>query len=125
MLFQKKPRPILPRENALGARPKRLPALRIEPAPNGGATVTVELLRTGVMKFLSTSATIEKKYQLDPVGWEVWEACDGKNRVQTLVDDFARKYGVGRPEAETAVTRFLATLMRKGLLVISLEDSHG
>lgn len=61
---------------------------------------------------------MERKLQLDEMGTAVWELMDGERSARQIAEAFARKYQVQVREAETAVTRFLRELGRRGLIGI-------
>jgi hypothetical protein len=52
------------------------------------------------------------------MGTAVWELMDGERSARQIAEAFARKYQVQVREAETAVTRFLRELGRRGLIGI-------
>jgi hypothetical protein len=113
--------PTLPRELSLAARPEKLPTVRREPADNGKISLTVRLARSTWQRWLGAGETAEKTFVLDRFGQEVYEACDGANNVQSIIQRFARAHQVSLAEAETAVATFLRTLMTKGLIAMSIE----
>ena len=93
---------------------------RSEMRDNGGALVTVMLDSPRWVRFIGGKSTIERSYGLDRFGMQVYEACDGKSTVRRIVKRFAADNGVGPAEAELAVSRFLKTLMAKGLIVMEV-----
>jgi len=60
----------------------------------------------------------EKGVALDTLGQEVWRACDGDRRLETLVDEFAGRHRLGFHEARLTVMRFLRMLAQRNLLVL-------
>ncbi|MBD3393268.1 MAG: PqqD family peptide modification chaperone [Chitinivibrionales bacterium] len=61
----------------------------------------------------------EHGFGLDLLGREVWEACDGHRSVESIVDAFAARHGLGFHEARVGVTEFLKLLTRRGLVVVA------
>lgn len=122
MFGMKKKKPMISRERAFAAKPRKLPVVRMSEQPEGGIQVTVALKRPAILRFFSPQETYEKTYALDSIGREVYERCDGKSRVSTIIGDFTRKYKVSGAEAESSVSMFLSMLMRKGLIAMSLEE---
>lgn len=59
----------------------------------------------------------EKRYVLDPVGAEVWRACDGRTTVEAIVEGFARRHRVTFHEARVQVLQFMKSLMENAMLV--------
>jgi hypothetical protein len=108
---------------ALRARPEQVGGVRREERDNGGLLVTVSLPRPPWMRWFTVSDTVERSFGLDILGREVYEACDGKTSVKSLIRDFARRHTVTLPEAETSVTQFLKTMMTKGLVMMAVEKS--
>lgn len=60
----------------------------------------------------------EKAVALDAIGKEVWQACDGRRALETIVEDFAERHRLGFHEARLAVMRFLRMLAQRKLLVL-------
>lgn len=124
-LFRRDKRPALGRSAALAARPVRAPSVRVVDRPDGGVNVTVEVLRPSWQRLLGAGRHAERTFGLDAVGREVYEACDGKRTVARLVREFGRRRKCGRAESELAVTTFLETLVRKGLVVLAVPRRPG
>lgn len=109
------------RDQALDALPVRAPGVTCEPAPGGGARVialqpTSKLARA----ILRMPDAIPRKFDLDSFGLAVFNQCDGKRTVRQIVGAFAAEHKVDEAEAERAVTVFLQTLMRKGLVTMMI-----
>jgi len=119
-LFSRRPRKI-PRRSAMGARPVRLPFLRREDEEGGKTRITVTVPAPGWLHLVGGPKQIERTLRLDPLGMEVYNACDGKTDVETMVERFVKKHRVGRAEAEVAVTTFLKTLIAKGLVAVEVD----
>jgi len=111
----------LDREQVLAARPEALPVVRREEGPNGGANVTVRLAPRRWMGWLHGSRMVERTFNLDGFGREVYEACDGKTDVRTVIRRFAERHRLSVAEAELSVTTFLKTLMSKGLVAMAVK----
>ena len=115
------------REDALSARPKRL----IEAVPreksNGGATLTIPLPRARARWanwLLRVPDGATKTFELDAIGLFVWQSCDGRTSVRTIVENLAKQYNLNLREAEVPTVQFLQTLMRKGLIGVETTDSE-
>jgi hypothetical protein len=100
-----------------------VPGVRREERDNGGLLVTVSLPRPAWMRWFTVSDTVERSFGLDILGREMYEACDGRTSVKSLIRDFARRHTVTLPEAETSVTQFLKTMMTKGLVMMAVDKS--
>jgi hypothetical protein len=117
----KSPANVLAQRNAaLDGVPHRLPSVRRE-EKNGKLYVTVTFDRPRWQRLLGADRECERTFGLDAYGRRVYESCDGRQPVQQIVRQFAKQTNVSLPEAELAVTRFLRTLLAKGLVAIELE----
>ncbi len=108
------------RAQAIAARPERLPAVDRKERENGGLLVTVRLSRPAWKQWFGAPPTFLRTFGLDPLGRYVYEMCDGHTTVESIVAAFARKHKVSRAEAEMAVTKFLHTMTRKGMIAIGV-----
>ena len=57
-----------------------------------------------------------KKLQLDTLGSEVWRLIDNRRTVQEIIERFARHHQLSLRESEVAVTQFLRSLGKRGLI---------
>jgi len=73
---------------------------------------------------LGRAGKTERSYGVDPLGREVYEACDGKTTVKGIVSGFQRRHKLSRSEAEVAVTTFLKTLVSKGLIAVAVDKDR-
>lgn len=118
--------PRLSREESLGACPLRAPVVRTELVPNGGIRLSlrVELPRWYGWVAGGRRADLQvhtRSVELDGLGREVYEACDGATPVQVIVARFGQTHRLGPAEAELAVTRFLQLLVRRGLIGMQIR----
>ncbi len=121
---RKQPREAAPvidrRQAALDARPHAAPPVRTE-RRDGKLYVTVKFRRPSWQRWLGADALCERTFGLDAHGQDVYQWCDGTRTVQDVVRRFAGKNRISLPEAELNVTRFLRTLLTKGLIVMEME----
>lgn len=110
-----------PRKAAMQGRPMQIPPVKIETRDKGGAMITVMLDSPRWVRLIGGKRKAERSYGLDRFGMQVYEACDGKTSVRRIVKRFAADNGLGPAEAELAVSRFLKTLMAKGLIVMEVS----
>lgn len=114
--------PKLTREQAMRARPVTARIIGREPLEGGGERLTVPFVPTGFQKyFFRQTQGMTRKYDLDAFGLEVLAMCDGQKSVRHIVDTFAKRHKLHSAEAERAVTMFLQTMMRKGLVAMAVE----
>ncbi|MDK1021992.1 MAG: PqqD family protein [Candidatus Hydrogenedentes bacterium] len=101
---------------ALDALPRSTAGLQTKEEEDGSITVKMRLKSTKWQKWFGAPPEYDRQYVLDALGREVLDACDGRASVREIVDGFARDHNVSVPEAELAVTKYLKTLMAKGLI---------
>lgn len=117
----RKREPELPRTDAMNARPFRLPFIRRVQTETGGMHVTVRLARPKWQQWLGGPKEFDRTFSLDPLGREVYEACDGSRKVRRVIQEFAAAHQVSIAEAEQSVTAFLRTLLSKGLIAMEVD----
>lgn len=61
-----------------------------------------------------------RSIELDELGSRLWRACDGKNRVGDLIDQFALRERLEWHEARLLVTGALRSLIEKGILAVAM-----
>jgi hypothetical protein len=117
----KSPANVLAQRNAaLDGVPHRLPSVRRE-EKNGKLYVTVTFDRPRWQRLLGADRECERTFGLDAYGRQVYESCDGRRTVREVIRQFSQRTRISEPESEIAVTKFLRTLMAKGLVAIELE----
>jgi hypothetical protein len=110
------------RDAALASFPLAVKISNRQPLPDGGARVAVPLNPSKWQKMLlriPDSAT--KEFELDKVGVEILDQCDGKTSVRELGSRFANAYKLNEHEAQHAVIAFIQMLLCKGLVVMLVE----
>ncbi len=110
-----------PRKAAMEGRPTQIPPVKTEPRDNGGALITVLLDSPRWVRLIGGKPKAPQSYGLDRFGLQVYEACNGKTSVRRIVKRFAADNALGPAQAELAVSRFLRTLMAKGLIVMEVS----
>jgi hypothetical protein len=65
---------------------------------------------------------LERVVQLDAIGTEVWDLCDGSRDLEAVIDAFADANGLTFHEARVAVSDYLATLMKRNLVVAAVPE---
>ncbi len=111
--------PQLTREQSLDTRPVTVNILSREPLEGGGQRITVPYQPSGWVKFiLRVPSTATKKFELDALGVEVLDDCDGEKSVRHMATLFAKRHKVDKHEAERAVIAFLDTLVKRGVIIL-------
>lgn len=101
----------------LAAIPVRNPQVRERELDVDTVRLTGRLRRGKLSGYLGLAAT-EKSFDLDPLGAEVWRACDGATSVETIITQFSQKHRLNIREAEVAVQTFLNTLIQRNLVAL-------
>ena len=111
---------MLPPEKLLGGVPYRNRRVTLEENENG-AVLWAPLRRRWWMRAPFNwimSFSDKKGFRLDPVGLEVWKACDGERTIQQIINDFSREHRVSFHEARIAVMQFVQTLAKRELVAV-------
>lgn len=123
--FRKKPKGLaITRAQALESTPVKNNDVTVTRLESGDVLLTypVEMRPwiAGMAKWLGRSAdpVQEKKVQLDLLGTSVWDQVDGKRSIREIIKKFVRKHQLHPKEAEVAVTQFLRSLGKRGLIGI-------
>jgi len=73
--------------------------------------------------FLVFSVPKNRKLQLDELGSEVWDLCDGKRTVGELIKEFSRRHQLNRKETEVAMLTYLRQLVKRRLVGLHVPCS--
>jgi Coenzyme PQQ synthesis protein D (PqqD) len=125
VLARKKPR--LTPEEVLLSRPVRNEGLQTEPLPDGGIRIVVERRREWWVRGLAVVLPIPKRrpIELDEVGRQVWDMCDGEHTLRDMVKEFQARHKLSRAEAEWSLRTYLRDLGKRGLVAIAVRKSGG
>jgi len=105
----------------LRAVPFKNQAMEVTPKSGGGVLVSVPLKRPKYMVpplswILPFSS--HRRVELDALGAEVLDLCDGKRIIEAIIERFASAHKLTFREAQLAVTEFLRQLTQRGLVAI-------
>lgn len=67
----------------------------------------------------------KKRVRIDLLGRDVLDMCDGKRKVEKVVEDFARKNKLSFREAQVAVLGFMQNMIGRGVIVLISDDVTG
>jgi len=112
-------KPNISRTAAMTARPVQAPPVKTE-RKDDKLYVTVQFERPGWQRMLGADRFCRKTFGLDTYGEEVYEACNGKTTVKHIVKKFSKKHHLSTQEASLSVSKFMKTLMMKGLVGMEL-----
>jgi hypothetical protein len=109
--------------STLQARPVRNTAADARRGENGLIKVTV---RAGKPWFLVPPLTwivkprFTRTYDLDALGTEIWDFCDGQRTAEEVIDEFARVHRLSFHEARASVTGYMRELARRGAIAMTM-----
>lgn len=104
------------RQRALMARPVPTRAAAWKELEDGGLRLTVVFEASRWQRFMGAPKEYERNYDLDALGREVYELCNGRNRIRDIIKHFVEVHHLTKPEAERAVTNYVKTLVGKGVV---------
>ena len=110
-------------EQVLLSRPIRNESLPTEPGEDGSLKIVIERRREWWVKVLSAVLPIPKRrpIELDPLGREVWELCDGEHTLREMIRIFQERHKLSRAEAEWSLRTYLRDLAKRRLVVIAVQ----
>ncbi len=115
--------PRLTPEQVLGSRPIGNPDLATEDLEDGGIRILTQRSRSWPIRLLSLVVTIprDRSIELDSVGRQVWELCDGEHTLREMIDLFQKRHKLTRTEAEWSLRNYLKDLGKRGLVGFAVE----
>lgn len=117
--------PVLTRAAAMACIPLRHPRVHETVLENGLVQLTYPIVVRSFLTGLKMMVRFQgaggsdgrqKKVELDNLGTEVWQMIDGHCTVGRMAVRFARAHKLSQAEAESAVTQFLHTLGKRGII---------
>ena len=124
-IFTPKPPPRISREQLLGARPVRHPAVESTSDPaTGEFSLKLPRRRTWWLNLLARFGDVPeyRLLTLDRVGSSVWNLCDGEHTVQDLVSRLADEHKLPTNQAEASMMTYLRLLSDRGLIALVLDS---
>jgi len=127
-LRRKKPKaPSLGRSDFLRLKPVRNPMVEWKRDEEGKVRITIPLKKPSSQDegrrprrggFFSRffPEPKERRIQLDEIGSDVWELCDGERTVKDIVDHLCEKYKLLPREVEVPLNSYLNSLVKRGLI---------
>lgn len=123
--FVENRRPKVSRGEVLGARPVRNPVVEWERTARRDDDTPVALLRIPRRgdRFGNAVAALfrlpsHRKLELDEIGSDVWEMCDGATSVEALTRAICAKWRLNRRQGEASVTAYLRMLAERRLVAL-------
>jgi len=114
--LRRKPR-VTP-EQVLGSRPVRARGIRTEPVEDGGLRIFIERRNAWWVRLLTLVFPIpgERQLELDSVGKQVWDLCDGEHTLADMTRIFQDRHKLTRTEAEWSLRTYLRDLGKRRLV---------
>ncbi len=118
-------RPRVTPEQVLGSRPMRNPNLTTEELPDGGLRIVGQRSDRLPIRLLSMLFPIpkERRIELDSVGRQVWELCDGEHTLREMIELFRKRHKLTHTEAEWSLRNYLRDLGKRGLVGFVVDES--
>lgn len=116
-------RPRLTAEQVLQSRPVRNQRLRTEKIEGGGIRLYLERRKEWWARVLAIIFPIprERRLELDAVGEEVWDLCDGDHTLRQMIGIFQQRHKLTRSEAEWSLRTYLRDLGKRSLVGFAVE----
>jgi len=121
-MFRKK-RQELTREQSLAAKPVRNKSVAVGRDDDGNVVFTIPRRKTWWANVIARVLRMpdRKKVALDEIGTVVWDMCDGKHTVRSIIERFVQKYKLNRREAEVSMFAYLKELTQRGFVGFVLD----
>lgn len=108
----------LTKEQTLAVTPIRNPHVSWESVEGGEILLKIPRRADKLGKLIGKVFRVPdyKEVVLDEVGSSVWELCDGKRDMGSVISETSKKYKLNRREAEVSVTTYIRTLAERKLV---------
>jgi len=118
--------PRLTPEEVLRSRPVRNQGLRAEALEEGGLRVIGLRREAWWVRLLNLVVPIprERIVELDEVGRELWDLCDGEHTLEELIETFVDRHRLTRAEAEWSLRTYLRDLGKRGIVGFAVEKAE-
>jgi len=116
-------RPRVTPEQVLGSRPVRNENLSVEETEGGGLRIAARRRDDWWIRLLNVVLPIprERRIELDVVGRQVWELCDGEHTLRDMIEVFQERHKLTRMEAEWSLRNYLKDLGKRHLVGFVVE----
>ena len=118
-------KPKITREQMLAVRPVRHPKIEWAREPRKSDEVVVALLKIPRLRgkwadFVAKWLQVPdyKKVELDEIGSDVWEMCNGSTNVEAIAKAIGVSYRLNKRQAEVSVTAYLKMLAERRLIAL-------
>lgn len=118
-------KPKITREQTLAAKPLRHPRIEWAREERKADNVSVALLQIPRLRnkwadFVARWMQVPdfKRIELDEIGSDVWEMCDGKTNVEGIAKAIGAAYRLNKRQSEVSVTAYLKMLAERRLIAV-------
>jgi hypothetical protein len=110
-------------EQVLSSRPVQNQSLTTEEMEDGGLRIVGQRSESTWIRLVAALFPIprERKIELDSVGRQVWELCDGEHTFREMIGVFQQHHKLTRAEAEWSLRNYLRELGKRGLVGFAVE----
>lgn len=110
------------RQQVLAARPVRNVKLETRTTESGEVCIIVPRRTDWVGKLLKLLVVIPKQreIELDAIGSDIWQLCDGEHTVGDIIEMLVDKYKLNQKEAEVSLSKYLDQLARRRLIGLAI-----
>jgi hypothetical protein len=100
--------------------------MRAEAAEGGGMRVIGLRREAWWVRLLNLVVPIprERIVELDEVGRELWDLCDGEHTLEEMIEIFVDRHRLTRAEAEWSLRTYLRDLGKRGLVGFAVEKAE-
>ena len=120
MVFKRRKQKVvkLSLQQAEELKPKAVKTISRDTTDNGGERIQIVFYPRGVQKIMRRKSSV-RTIELEAVGVEVLNMCDGKTSVRAISQHFSKVYHVNSHEAELAVATFIRMMNQRGLVTLA------
>jgi hypothetical protein len=112
-------KPRVSRQDLLNVAPVRNPEARAEELDDGSLIVRIPVRPRRIVRWLireDPARPMLRSFEMDTLGRQTWDLCDGKRSVRRVIEQFAEKNKLNLREAEVSILAYLETLTSRGLV---------
>ena len=126
-IFKRTEKKVLTREEFLELKPIKNPLLKWSKNSEGNVIINLERKKDKKTSILSKFFPIpeKRKVKLDKIGSFVWDRCDGKHRVEEIVQGLCTEFEMKRKDVEASLSVFLQQLVKRGFIGIDIARKKG
>ena len=110
------------RQRFLSSYPVRNPSVITTVDDKGMVELQIPLKKPSRLLRFFVTPPQKKVIKLDKLGSFVWQRCDGKHRVQDIVDEMSAQFKLTRAESSASLSAFMKDLSRRRLVAFLVME---